>query len=153
MSAWTLQSLGQPVLAKGNTILLGEHQLEVEQACSGLRIFVGIGALAFAYVIVVRRTWWEKLLLLLSALPIALLANSARIVVTGLLYQLVSGEAARTFSHDVAGWVMIPFAAALFGVVLWCVGKLTREIELVDVSAVIQRQHGQVPEPTAGGSR
>ena len=75
--------------------MLGDNRLEVEQACSGLRIFVGILALAFAYVIVVRRAWWEKALLLASAIPIALLANASRIVATGLLYQYVSGEAAQ----------------------------------------------------------
>ena len=51
------------------TIHLGEHQLEVEQACSGLRIFMGIVALAFAYVIIVRRPWWEKALLLVQPGP------------------------------------------------------------------------------------
>lgn len=142
VSCWVLQSFGQPALGEGNTILLGEHHLEVEQACAGLRIFVGIFALAFAYIVLVRRPWWEKALLLLSAVPIALIANSARIVVTGLLYQAVSGEAARTFTHDVAGWVMIPFAAGLFGMALWYLGKLMRKVELVDVGAVVRRERG-----------
>ncbi len=62
LSCWVLQFLGQPALAEGNTILLGEHHLEIEQACSGLRIFVGIIALAFAYVILARRSWWENVL-------------------------------------------------------------------------------------------
>ena len=95
LSCWVLQMLGQPALAEGHTIYLGEHTLEVEQACSGLRIFIGIGALAFAYVVIVRRTWWEKALLLASVVPIALIANATRVVATGLLYQYVSGEAAQ----------------------------------------------------------
>ncbi len=140
LSCWVLQGLGQPALAEGNTILLGEHQLEVEQACSGLRIFVGIFALAFAYAILVRRPWWERALLLASAVPIALFANSTRIVVTGLLYQTVSGEAAHKFTHDVAGWVMIPYAAGLFALALWYLGKLMYEVELIDVGAVVRRE-------------
>ena len=139
LSCWVLQSLGQPALAEGNVIHLGENQLEVAQACSGLRIFVGIVALAFAYVILVRRPWWEKLLLIVSVAPIAVIANSTRIVCMGLLLQHVSGEAAKTFAHDVAGWVMIPYAAALFAVVLWYMGKLMREVELVDVTATLRR--------------
>ena len=67
LSCWILQALGQPALAEGHVILLGDNRLEVEQACSGLRIFVGIVALAFAYAILMRRQWWEKALLLLSA--------------------------------------------------------------------------------------
>ena len=140
LSCWTLQLLGQPALGQGNTIHLGEHQLEVEQACSGLRIFVGIVALAFAYIIIVRRPWWEKALLLVSVVPIALVANATRIVGMGLLCQLVSGEAGKHFAHDFSGYVMIPFAAGLFALVLWYLGKLVQEVEVVDVAASIRRQ-------------
>jgi len=139
LSCWALQTLGQPALAEGHTIHLGEHQLEVEQACSGLRIFIGIGALAYAYVVIVRRAWWEKAVLLLSVVPIALIANATRVVATGLLYQYVSGEAARKFSHDAAGWVMIVFAAGLFALVLWYLGKLVREVEPVEMDGVVRR--------------
>lgn len=133
LSCSLLQCLGQPALSEGNTILLGEHQLEIEEACSGLRIFVGIAALAFAYLVLVRRTWWEKLLLVASIVPIALIANSTRIVITGVLYQYTSGEIAHKFSHDIAGWAMIPFAAFLFAAFLWYLGKLVHEVEPLDV--------------------
>ncbi len=137
LSCWVLQFLGQPALAEGHTILIGENRLEVAQACSGLRIFVGIAALAFAYVVLVRRPLWEKAMLLVSIVPIALIANSSRIVVTGLLQQIWSDEAAQTFSHDVAGYVMIPFAALLCALVLWFLGRLTSEVELLDVREVM----------------
>lgn len=140
LSCWVLQLLGQPALGEGNTIHLGEHRLEVEQACSGLRIFVGIVALAFAYVIIVRRPWWEKAFLLVSVVPIALVANATRIVGMGLLCQWVSGEAGQHFAHDFSGYVMIPFAAGLFAIVLWYLGKLVQEVELIDATASIRRQ-------------
>jgi exosortase len=140
LSSWILQILGQPALPEGNTILLGEHRLEIAQACSGLRIFVGITALAFAYVVIVRRPWWEKAVLLASIVPIALLVNAARVVATGLLYQYVSDEASRRFSHDAAGWVMILLAAGLFASVLWYLGKIVREVETVDVGQALRRQ-------------
>ncbi len=139
MSCWVLQMLGQPALAEGHTIFLGEHTLEVEQACSGLRIFIGIGALAFAYVVIVRRTWWEKALLLASVVPIALIANATRVVVTGLLFQYVSGEAAHKFSHDAAGLAMIFYAAGLFALVLWYLGKLVRDVEPLEMDEVVRR--------------
>jgi exosortase len=141
LSCWVLQMLGQPAIAEGHTIFLGAHTLEVEQACSGLRIFIGIAALAFAYVVIVRRAWWEKAVLVLSVIPIALVANATRVVATGLLYQLVSGEAAKKFSHDVAGWAMILYAAGLFALVLWYLGKLVREVEPVDIVAAASRDH------------
>ena len=138
ISCWSLQCLGQPALSEGHTILLGEHHLEVEEACSGLRIFVGIAALAFAYLVLVRRTWWEKLLLVASILPIALIANATRIVMTGLLFQYTTGELAHRFSHDFSGWAMIPFAAFLFAAFLWYLGKLVREVEPLDVRAALR---------------
>ena len=54
-SCWSLQSLGLPALAEGNVIAIGDVRLEVAQACSGLRIFVSIIALAAAYAIVAPR--------------------------------------------------------------------------------------------------
>ena len=137
ISCWTLQFLGQPAIAQGNTIILGEHHLEVAEACCGLRIFMGILALAFAYLVIVRCPWWQKLILALSTVPIALVANATRIVVTGLLYQLVSSDAAQHFSHDVAGWVMIPFAALLFALVLWYLHNTVQEVEVLDVRSLI----------------
>ena len=96
-----------------------------------MRIFVGIFALAFAYVLFSRWSWWQKAMVLVAAVPVAIAANVARIVVTGLLYQLVSSKAAHTFSHDIAGLVMIPFAALLFWWFLIYLGKLFPEVEEV----------------------
>jgi exosortase len=139
ISCWVLQSLGQPALAEGNIIVLESHRLEVEQACSGLRIFMGIVAIAFAYVLLTRRSWWERVLILASAVPVALVANSARIVVTGLLYRYVSTEAGKYFSHDISGFAMIPLAAALFAGVLWLMDRMFPEVESVDVGDMVAR--------------
>ncbi len=151
VSCWVLQLLGQPALPEGHTIVLGEHVLEVEQACSGLRIFVGIAALAYAYVVLVRRVWWEKGLLLLSALPIAIVANVLRVVATGLLFQYCAkGDTAKKFSHDAAGWVMIPLAAALFALVLWYLDRLWQEVEVLEVGAIARRARGDLGSETGG---
>jgi exosortase len=140
MSCWILHCFGQPALAEGNTILLNDFQLEVEQACSGLRIFVGILALAFVYLVLIRRTWWERVLLILSVIPVALISNSTRIVATALLYQYVSSKAAHKFTHDLAGWIMIPYAAALFALVLWYVGSMFREEEQIDIGDMLRQE-------------
>jgi exosortase len=140
LSCWGLQLLGQPALAQGHTILLGDFTLEVEQACSGLRIFVGIVALAFAYMAVAPRAWLEKAVILLCIVPIALISNASRIITTGLLYQLASADAAKQFSHDAAGWMMIVLSAGLFGLLLLYVKRLVREVELVDVGAIVRKE-------------
>lgn len=131
LSTIFLQMLGQPAISEGNTIWLGDHQFFVEEACSGMRIFVGIFALAFVYILFTRWNWWQKLLVLIASVPVAIVANVTRIVVTGLLYQFVSGAAADKFSHDIAGLVMIPFAAVLFWLFLVYLDRLLPEVEEV----------------------
>ena len=152
-SGWVLQCFGLPAVTQGNTILLGSHTLEVEHACSGLTIFIGIAALAFAYVVLVHRSWWEKALLILAVLPIALVANSARIVLTGLLFEFASDAAAQKFSHDLAGWLMLPFAALLFAVTLWYLGWLFPVAEQIDVRGMVRQQSTLRPGAAAHSLR
>ena len=129
LSTASLVMLGQPALAEGNTIWIGDYQLFIEEACSGLRIFVGIFALAFAFALFSRWSWWQKGLALVAALPIAIIANVTRIVATGLLYQFASSDAAKHFSHDLSGMVMIPFAAALFWLFLVYLDRLFPQVK------------------------
>lgn len=130
-STEVLVTLGQPALAEGNTIWIGDNHLGVEEACSGIRILIGIYALAFAFMLFSRWTWWQKGLALVAALPVAIAANVARIVVTGLLYQYSSSATAHRFMHDFSGLAMIPFAALLFWLFLVYVDRLFPEVEEV----------------------
>jgi exosortase len=129
LSTESLVMLGMPALSEGNTIWIGDNQLGIEEACSGLRILVGIYALAFAFVLFSRWAWWQKALVLVAALPIAIVANVIRIVVTGLLYQFSTSNAARHFMHDTSGLLMIPLAAAMFWVLLVYLDRLFPEVE------------------------
>jgi exosortase len=140
ISVWILQVLGQPAIPNGHVIDIGGHQLEVAEACSGLRIFMGIMAFAFAYLVLVRSTWWEKLLLAAGVLPVALLANSIRIVATAFLYNYSSSETAERFGHDLAGWLVVPLAAALLGLFVWYLRKLFPEVGLVDIRHLVRRR-------------
>ena len=112
-------------------------RLEIAEACSGLRIFVSIAALAFAYVVLINKPWWTKAAVACSVLPVALLTNAVRIIATGLLNTHISGEAAHRFSHDAAGWAMIPVAAAFIAVVIWYVGRLIVEVKTVSTGELL----------------
>ena len=140
ISTYALVVLGYPALAETNVIRIGESTFGIAEACSGLRIFVGILALAVGYVIAVRRAAWIKVLLIASVLPVTLVANSTRIVVTCLLELQFSSAAAQKFSHDIAGLVMIPFAALLFGLILWYLVSIVKWQDSVSVDQVLKSQ-------------
>lgn len=138
MSSWGLQAFGFPAVQQGNTILLGEFHLEVEQACSGLRMLLSVTALTCGYLILKPLPWWQRSLLLVAIAPIALISNAIRIITTGILYQSVSSESARTFSHDLAGWVVIPIATAL----LFCVVAYTHALVVeYEQAPLVRRPH------------
>ncbi|MBJ42289.1 MAG: exosortase [Planctomycetaceae bacterium] len=148
MSSFCLQCLVQPALAEGTTILLGNHELQVEQSCSGLRMFLGAVALAFAYLIATRRERWEQFLLLASVVPVALFANMTRIVITGLAFQYLDDEAfVRRMSHDLAGLFMIPFAALLFAGVLLYLSWLFPTVQLVGMDELMDRNRAEKLTP------
>jgi len=142
LSSWILQVLGQPAFPEGVTLFCGEHEMEVQRACSGLRIFVTIIVMAFAYIVMVRPPWWERIVLIVAIVPVALLTNALRIVITAMLYQVVSSKAGQTFSHDLAGFMMLPIAGGLFFALMWYVDRLFREVEVADMQDVFRRQAG-----------
>jgi exosortase len=131
LSTAGLVMLGQSALSEGNTIWLGDHQLFIEEACSGLRIFVGIFALAFAFALFSRWSWWQRALAPIAALPIAIVANVARVIVTGLLFEYASSDATKHVSHDLSGFIMIPFAAALLWLFLVYANRLFPEVQVL----------------------
>jgi exosortase len=117
-STFILQVFGLPALAEGNVIQLNDAAINVVEACSGLRMLVVFFALATAVALVIRRPLLDRILIVASAVPIAVLSNIIRITVTGILHQTISSETANAFFHDVAGWLMMPLALALLAVEL-----------------------------------
>jgi exosortase len=123
-STFLLQTIGLPALAEGNTIRLDDVEIGVVEACSGLRMLVVFFALSTGAALLVRRTLWEKLVIVASAVPIALASNILRITATGVLYQTVNGEIAHAFFHDVAGWLMMPLALGFLWLELQAIDRL-----------------------------
>ena len=117
-STFALQTLGLPALAEGTVILLNEVRINIVEACSGLRMLVIFTALSTAVALVVKRPLWERLVIVASAVPIALVSNITRITATGLLHHAVGSAIANAVFHDLAGWLMMPFALALLAVEL-----------------------------------
>jgi exosortase/archaeosortase family protein len=101
-----------------------------------LRIFFGVFALAYIYAMLFARTVWEGAVIVLAAIPIALVANMSRIVITGLCYQWLSGKWARTFSHDMAGYFMILLAGGLFFLLVRYLRALIQDAQTLDQVAL-----------------
>lgn len=117
-STYVLQTLGFAAFSEGNVVRMGTVRLGVVEACSGLSMLVIFFALSTAVAIVVRRPLWERLMLVASAVPIALLCNITRITVTGILHKVAGAEWADYVFHDLAGWLMMPLALGMLWVEL-----------------------------------
>ena len=139
VSTAVLQFLGQPAFAEGNVILIGSARMGVAEACSGLKMFVGTLSLMYAYVVIIRRPWWEKALVVLAAVPVAILSNVTRIVATAFVFQATANEQVRFWAHEAAGIAMYPFAALLFWLLLAYLRLLVREEEIMDMSTVVKQ--------------
>ena len=122
MSTYVLQTFGYPALADGNTIQIEEIRLGVIQACSGLGMLMTFLALATALALVVPGPSVDRGILVVSAVPIAVLANVIRITVTGMLYSSLGWQEHREAIHDTLGWLMMPLALLL----LWLELKFLR---------------------------
>jgi exosortase len=133
-STYALQTLGFMAFSEGSVIQLDDARIGVVEACSGLSMLATFLALSTGIAMVVRRPLLDKTVLVFSAVPVALIANIARITLTGALHETAGGSVADRFYHDLAGWVMIPFALALYGCVIWGLSRILVEVEVVDVS-------------------
>jgi exosortase len=112
-STYVIQTLGIPAVAEGNIISLSEGQIGVAEACSGLRNMMLFIVICVAMALVMRRSLLEKAIIVLSAAPIALIANVVRITATALLHEMARHELATSIYHDLAAWFMMPLAVVL----------------------------------------
>jgi exosortase len=123
-STFLMQTFGLPALAEGHVIRLNDRQINIVEACSGLRMLMVFVALSTAIALLARRPLLDRLLLLASAIPIALVANILRVTATGVLHELTDSETANAFFHDFAGWLMPPLALAMLGLELKILSRL-----------------------------
>jgi len=149
MSTYALQTLGCPALAEGNIIFIEEIPLGVEQACSGLGMLMTFFALATAMAMIVNASLADRLILIASAIPIAILANVIRITATGYAYHLGGrdSQVAHVIYHDLAGWLMMPLALAMLWLELKLMSRLfLEEPEAVPLPMLLTQKSAQMPK-------
>ncbi len=140
-STFVLQTLGVSAFRSGNLISIPgmDQPMNVAEGCAGLRMATIFGALAVAMIFIIERPWWDKFVILLSAIPIALIVNIVRITVTGLLYTAAGPDniAVQKICHDYAGLViMMPLAMALLWLELQVLERLTIPVDTVQLRPV-----------------
>jgi exosortase len=123
-STYVMQTCGLPALSEGNVILVEDVRIGVVEACSGLRMLLVFFALSTAVALISERPYWQRAIIVLSAVPIALLSNMTRITVTGMLYGMKYHELADLVFHDLAGWLMMPLGLGMLWFELWFLSKL-----------------------------
>ena len=117
---YVLQTVGIPAVAIGNVIHLSEPPpIEVVEACSGLRMLICFLAITFGAAFVTDWGILERLVIVLSGIPIAVASNVLRIASTGLVQDHFGPEVASRVFHDFAGWMMMPIACAMVALELW----------------------------------
>ena len=114
--------------------MLPHGRIGVAEACSGLSMLTTFFALATAVALVIRRPWLDKVVVLLSAAPIAVVANVARIATTALAQEWFGAETAHYLFHDLAGWLMMPLALVLLWAELRLVSFLLASLRPTDPS-------------------
>jgi exosortase len=140
-AVFCLEMMGFEVVQEGNIIHIGQASVAVAEACNGLRMVTAFFVIGGLVVLLVKRSWWEKLLIFASSLPIALLCNTIRLTITALVFTVISGEYWEKIFHDFGGYAMMPLALAAIVGELWLLTKLTT-ISEKQQAIIITRQNG-----------
>ena len=114
-----------PVYLEGNIIDLGVIQLHVAEACSGLRYMFPIMSFSYIFAVLFRGPIWHKIVLLLAAVPIAIVMNSIRIAVAGMIVQHYGVEWLEGFTHFFEGWIIFLACIIILFIAAWAMLKIS----------------------------
>jgi exosortase D (VPLPA-CTERM-specific) len=121
LGVWVIRLFQIPVYLEGNIVDLGNFQLQVVEACSGLRYLYPLMSLGFLAAYFFQAPLWKRLLVFLSTIPITIAMNSLRIGMVGVSVHFWGPQMAEGFLHFFEGWVIF----------LACAGLLALEIYLL----------------------
>jgi exosortase B len=111
-----LYALCYPIAQNGVMIMIGPYELMVKDACSGMNSIFALSAIGIFYVheFVAKKSWFRKLILIASIVPITMLANFFRVLLLVLGSYYLGVDQIEGLFHDVTGIVLFIFALALF---------------------------------------
>lgn len=114
-----LQWYGMSAFREGNIIDLGFTQLQVVDACSGLRYLYPLIIMGVLLAYFWKAAWWKKVVLVVSAVPLTIVTNSLRIAMTGVLFEIWGPAVAEDFFHGFSGWLIFVFGLAVMLGEMW----------------------------------
>lgn len=114
-----MQIYGMSAYREGNIIDLGFTQLQVVDACSGLRFLFPLFVLGLLVAYFFKASFWKRFILVISTIPITVITNSLRIALTGILYELWGPKVAEGFFHGFSGWFIFMTALGILLVDMW----------------------------------
>ncbi len=118
-----------------------EPALNVAEACSGMRLLMAFLALGVAMAYLHYRPMWQRIVLLVSTIPIAIFCNIVRVTVTGFIYILIHPKYTQGIYHDTLGLLMLPLAFGLYGFLAWFISSLFIDETSVVTEDVVVRKH------------
>ena len=103
--------MGIPVIRTGNVLELPSQSLDVVEACSGIRSLMSLTFLSLIYAYFTDKRIWMRWVLLVATIPIAILANGARVAITGLMSE-INTDLAKGAYHEMEGYIVFIIALA-----------------------------------------
>jgi exosortase D (VPLPA-CTERM-specific) len=147
------------VFLEGNVIDLGVFQLQVVDACSGLRYMFPLMSFGFLCAYLFRAPFWQRAVVFLSAIPLTVLMNSFRVGVIGILVDNYGIEQAQGFLHYFEGWVIFMTCVfAMFGE-MWLLTRITQRsrafrdtfnLDFGPAAAPADKARWELPRTSAG---
>ncbi len=119
-----IQLFGMSAYREGNVIDLGFTQLQVVDACSGLRYLIPLFIMGVLMAWFYRAALWKRIVVALSSIPLSIATNSLRIALTAVLYQSIGPAAAEGFFHDFEGFVIFIFSFVVLLGEIWVLSKI-----------------------------
>jgi exosortase len=136
-----------PALREGNIIHLPNTTLFVAEACSGLRSLMALVTLGVVFAYFFRKSWGERIVIVLSAIPIAIIVNALRVTITGILTYHFGEKAAEGAIHEFQGLITFGAAFMLLLAEAWLLSKLWPERWR---PKPVRRKRVRKPAPIAG---
>ncbi len=146
-----LQLVGVTAFQEGNVIDLGPIQLQVVEACSGLRYLFPLTSLALLCAYLLKDRLWKRVVLFVSGIPISILLNGFRIAMIGVLVDHFGEAAAEGFFHAFEGWAIFMVSFAILLVEMWVLRKMGQSRQPEFPLAEISSRHSPFPTKDTGG--